>query len=278
MQFLLERAGFNRWSPAMEGKRSQAVFRKHLLAAAHEVDVNGVPLSERLYVPEQFNEVCMAEAARRRFLWLSMLPCSHQATPLAIVIGEFKGHETGAAGQRVWIRHMPDLPLLASNRSWQQLMQRYEPLLQMRDALSGQRARVLMAALVRIHGELIYEIDTTAMLLAHSQWLPVTGAHELPLLNALIAAGRRFIKPLRYRAAADSVFPNVLLLDADRLPVPLYIASPFLPAPEKGALEAFLGVAPRATWVWQTNRPMPPLPPPAIQRGDRLALLRHSSR
>jgi len=34
MHFLFERAGFNRWSPAMEGKRNQGVLHKYLQEAA----------------------------------------------------------------------------------------------------------------------------------------------------------------------------------------------------------------------------------------------------
>ena len=51
--FLFERAGFNRWSPAMTGNRSQGVLHKYLLRAAEQVRAKGVALGERLYVPEQ---------------------------------------------------------------------------------------------------------------------------------------------------------------------------------------------------------------------------------
>jgi hypothetical protein len=61
MHFLFERAGFNRWSPAMAGKRNQGVVRKYLLEAAEEIMVKGVPLAERLYVPEPFSESAKAE-------------------------------------------------------------------------------------------------------------------------------------------------------------------------------------------------------------------------
>jgi len=66
MHFLFERAGFNRWSPAMEGKRNQGVLHKYLLGAAEDVQVKGVALSERLYVPEGFSEATKAKAAQRR--------------------------------------------------------------------------------------------------------------------------------------------------------------------------------------------------------------------
>lgn len=73
MHFLFERAGFNRWSPAMAGKRNQAVLHKYLMQAAEAIQVKGEPLSNRLYVPEAFNESAKAEQAERRRARLSVL-------------------------------------------------------------------------------------------------------------------------------------------------------------------------------------------------------------
>ncbi|MFX4944858.1 DUF1173 family protein, partial [Acinetobacter baumannii] len=41
LHFLSDRAGFNRWYPAMAGRRSQAVIRRFLLAAAQGVTLKG---------------------------------------------------------------------------------------------------------------------------------------------------------------------------------------------------------------------------------------------
>jgi hypothetical protein len=100
MHFLFERAGFNRWSPAMAGKRNQGVLRKYLLEAAEEIVVKGVPLAERLYVPEPFSESAKAEAAQRRREKLAVLRPKDGQTPLAIVIGEFKASEATSQGRR----------------------------------------------------------------------------------------------------------------------------------------------------------------------------------
>ena len=48
--FLFERAGFNRWTPAMTGRRNWGVVRKFLLEAAADIDVAGGPLADRLFV------------------------------------------------------------------------------------------------------------------------------------------------------------------------------------------------------------------------------------
>src|SRR4051794_30066747 len=54
VHLLLQRAGFNRWYPRMSGRRTWYVVRKHLLAAAHEIETKGVPLADVLFLPEPF--------------------------------------------------------------------------------------------------------------------------------------------------------------------------------------------------------------------------------
>jgi hypothetical protein len=180
MHFLFERAGFNRWSPAMAGKRNQGVLRKYLLEAAEEIVVKGVPLAERLYVPEPFSESAKAEAAQRRREKLAVLRPKDGQTPLAIVIGEFKASEATSQGCRVWIRHMPDAPLLIASRSWERIERVFAPLFEARDADTGHPVRVVMAALIRARREYTYEIDAASLMLTSEHWIPVEGVHELP--------------------------------------------------------------------------------------------------
>ena len=82
MHFLFERAGFNRWYPAMEGKRTQGVMHKYLLEAADGIQTKGVTLSERLYVPEQFHEEHKSEIAERRRSKLAVLQSPRRRCPI----------------------------------------------------------------------------------------------------------------------------------------------------------------------------------------------------
>jgi hypothetical protein len=260
MHFLFERAGFNRWSPAMEGKRSQSVLHKYLLAAAEDVLVKGVPLSERLYVPEAFNEVTKADAARRRRDKLAVLRPHEGHSPLALVIGEFKASEAAALGRRVWIKHMPDAPLLVTNKTWERIERVFAPLLEARDADSGQRVRLVMAALIRARREHTYEIDAASLMLTSEHWIPVEGVYELPLVQALVAQHRRFVKPLRYDAKSAAAFPNVLLLDTGLVPIPLHVVSPFMAAKDISLKKLSVRVGASSSWLWSSIDTMPDLP------------------
>ena len=261
MHYVFERAGFNRWTPAMEGRRNQAVLRKYLLEAASGVVVKGVSLTERLYVPEPFSEATKAEAAQRRREKLAVLQPRDGHVPLALVIGEFKSCEPAASGHRLWIRHMPDAPLLLSDATWRKLQRVAAPLFEARDADSAHRVRLALCALIRAKREFTYEIEAASLMLVTAQWIPVEGVCELPLLDALVEARRRFIKPLAYDAPHAAAFPNALLLDAGAAALPLHAVSPFLDERDRARKERAIAQAGPGAWAWHTDQPMPPLPP-----------------
>lgn len=96
-------------------------------------------------------------------------------------------------------------------------------------------------------------------MLVSEHWIPVEGVHELPLINALVAQGRRFVKPLRYDARSVAGFPNALLLDVGPVPVQLHVLSPFLDAKERAAKEKAIVRGEKMAWVWSTDQPMPSL-------------------
>jgi hypothetical protein len=260
MHFLFERAGFNRWLPAMAGKRNQGVLCKHLLEAAAEMTVKGQPLAQRLYVPEPFSEASKAAAAQRRRDKLAILRPRDGQSPLAVVLGEFKTCDATAFGRRVWIKHMPDAPLLIADRTWERARRTYATYLEVHDADAGYRPHLVIAALIRAKREHIYEMDAMSLMLTSEHWIPVEGAHEIELIHALVEQQRRFIKPLRYDARNAAGFPNALLIDAGPEPVALHVVSAFADEKERAAkIEAVNRLA-SPTWVWWTDQLMPTLP------------------
>lgn len=258
--YLFERAGFNRWSPGMEGKRNQGVIHKYLHEAAADVMVKGVTLDERLYVPEPFSETAHFDAAERRRAKLAVLRPHDGQSPLALVIGEFKASDATALGRRLWIKHMPDAPLLVASNTWDRIERVFAPLFEAMDADTGHKVRLIFTALIRARREHTYEIDAASLMLTTEQWIPIEGIHELALLQALVSQRRRFIKPLRYDARSPTMFPNALLLDTGEAAVPLHVRSAFNKPPERAAKGDAVAVVGNAAWLWVTDRDMPPLP------------------
>jgi hypothetical protein len=97
-------------------------------------------------------------------------------------------------------------------------------------------------------------------MLTSEHWIPVEGVHELPLIQALVAQRRRFVKPLRYDARSVSEFANALLLDAGPAAVSLHLLSRFMTPAERLSKERAIAAGSAATWVWRTEDVMPRLP------------------
>ena len=262
MHFLFERAGMNRWYPAMEGKRNQGVLHKYLTEAAEDVMTKGLRLSERLYVPEPFNEATKSQTAERRRSKLAVLQSAEDDTQfkMALVLGEFKGSEATALGRKVWVKHMPDAPLLINAKAWERIERVYGNLFEARDADTAHKPRVVMCALIYARREHTYQIDTASFMLTTDHWIPIEGMHELDLIYALIEHKRRFMKPLRYDAKNAALFPNALLLDVGETPMALHVLSGFMDPKERGIKEKALRSNDGAQWVWYTDKPMPALP------------------
>ena len=250
----------------MEGKRSQGVLHKYLQEAAEDLTVKGVALADRLYVPEPFGEATRFETAQRRRSKLAVLNADDEQAPLAIVLGEFKAVDSAALRNRVWIKHMPDAPLLVVSKTWERMLRVFAPLFEARDADTGHQMRLVITALIRARREHTYEIDAASMMLTSAQWIPIEGIHELPLIDALVVAHRRFIKPLRYDARRDVAFPNALLLDSGPQAVPLHVVSPFMDSKERQAKEVAISGAGPAVWSWRTTDSMPPFPEASAPR------------
>jgi hypothetical protein len=157
---------------------------------------------------------------------------------------------------------MPDAPLLASNRLWDRTERVFGPLFEARDADTGVGVHLMMAALIRARREQTYEVESLSLMLTSEHWIPVEGVHELPLIQALVAQHRRFLKPLRYDTRRVSEFANALLLDAGPAVVPLHLLSTFMNPAERLAKERAIAAGGAAAWVWRTEDAMPPLPAP----------------
>ena len=264
MHFLWEGAGFNRWSPAMANRRSQAVMRKYLLEAADEAQTKGVRLSERLYVPEPFHEDCKGEIAERRRCELAFLhtPRDDLQFNMALVLAQFRAAEVSRYGRKVWLKHMPDCPLFVEARAWERIECVFRPLFEAREAHAELKLRLILCALIYAKRERIYQIDAASLMLVTGNWIPVEGVHELDLIQLLTERSRRFLKPLRYDAKSAAHYPNVLLLDTGEEPTPLHVVSGFMDTKERAAKEKALKGQGTTQWVWYTDRAMPALPEP----------------
>lgn len=116
LHFLWDRAGFNRWRPAMAGRRNWAVLRKFLLDAAAESTAKGKPLAHSLYVPEMFDARREDAIVQRRAEFMSRaIQSNGNRRSLAILIGEVKEIAPSRIGARLVVKHAPRFPFMLAD-------------------------------------------------------------------------------------------------------------------------------------------------------------------
>jgi len=262
LQFLFEQAGFNRWSPAMAGRRHQGVIQKYLYEVAAELRLKGKVLADRLYVPERFDETMMEQISARRRQRLSVLNSSggggHE---MALVVGEFKDVIDSSGTMRIRIRHMADAPLTMEPKDWLRLQRKFCWMFDLKASEVGDQVRVIMCLLVYAKQEHVLHVDTATCMLTSRNWIPLDAAFEVDLVGKLTEEKRRFLKPLRYDASPSEAFPNFLLLDTGSVPTPLHVLSGFMSKAALAAKEKAIACSEPSPWVWQTTESMAPLPP-----------------
>jgi len=262
LHLLYEKAGFNRWYPGMEGKRTQGVIRHYLTKAAEGIITKGETLDRRLYVPEPFRVEDKDQIRQRRQRSLAMLMSPHADVQfkMAILIGQFVGVEQTAYGRRITIKHMPEVALYIEDKAWERAQRAYGSILEAVDADVPRKPRAVITALIYAKREHLYQVDTLSMMLVSDQWVPLDGLHELRLIEELQRQGRSFYKPLKFDAKSAAGFPNVLLLDGPTGAMPLHVLSPFLEPKERVAKQKAIDALGKAAWVWETDGAMPELP------------------
>jgi hypothetical protein len=138
LHFLWEEAELNQWAPGMAGRRTWAVVRHRLLAAAANKAAKGVPLAELLFVPETFAAERKADIAERRGLALKPLrAAANGPRPLMVLIGEVKEIAPARFGHKLVVRHLPDMPLLLGENIHRRLKARFEAEFELADGVPG---------------------------------------------------------------------------------------------------------------------------------------------
>ena len=179
---------------------------------------------------------------------------------MALVLGEFKAAEASTFGYKIWVKHMPDCPLLVDTKTWERTARAFGGLFEARHADTGTELRLVMCALIYAKREYTFQIDTMSFMLTTEHWIPIEGTHEVELLQALTDEQRRFMKPLRYDVKSAANYANVLLLDTGNTPTPLHIVSPFMAPKDRAAKEKIIKAQETPPWAWHTDQPMPAHP------------------
>ena len=262
LHFLWEGAGFNKWTPAMAGKRSWTVVRKHLLQAAENSQVKGASLVDRLYLPESFRpDQKDAIAHRRRQLLAKMTPGHGRSRNLGILIGEVKDLQTARFGQKLIVKHAPGFDFMLAEDIYERLQKRYADELELWGAFE-ETTHLITIATFGVSAAGVASVEEMALMPVSANWIPYENVHDKELVEKLATANRRFIKGLRYNLAASKPLASVVLSDTAPLPTAMYVLPLDADDDYHAALDALKAESLLASWTWDmSNFATPDFPP-----------------
>jgi hypothetical protein len=263
LHYLWERAGFNRWYPRMQGRRSYAVLRKFLLHACEEVETKGLRLAERVFMPEGLAKDHLAWNTRRRNQPLSIRLCPVAELPfrMMIAIGEVKELSATTSGYELVLKHLPDCTFFLAPKTGERTQRAFAAELL---AWNAGQVKLIAGCLIFAGHVHLYQVEALTLMMTSEEWIPLDHPFEKDVIDKLVAEQRAFVKPLRYETKHAGKFPNFLLLDVGPRPMALDILSAFLAAPERAAKTRAIAARKPNGCVWDTAQGavMPSLPAP----------------
>lgn len=260
LHFLWDRAGFNRWRPAMTGRRNWAVLRKFLLGAAAESTAKGKPLAHSLYVPEMFDARREDAIVQRRAEFMSRaIQSNGNRRSLAILIGEVKEIAPSRIGARLVVKHAPRFPFMLADDVERRMKKAFANELALWDA--NVESHLITVATFGIGAAGVAAIEAIALMAVNENWIPVETGYEAMLVERLTKSGASFVKSLRYNLPATEPMASVIVTRPGGQLTALYIVPDDADAAFREKLEELIGESGMAAWVWDiAGGPMPELP------------------
>lgn len=220
MHFLWREAELTKWRPAFDGKRTWAVVRSHLLAAASNKVLKGRSLADALYIPEAFT-VAASEAIRTRRdrHFAHGLKRDGHGRSKMILIGEVKEIVPARFHFHALIKHVPDEPFLLTTDLHRRMTRHFANELAL--WTGSPQTHLIIAATFALADWGQPMIDELRLVPTSAQWLPVDDGFEKQLIDRLVSERRAFDKSLGFNSKLPSSSISAVLLDAPQAPVAL---------------------------------------------------------
>ena len=257
LHYLWEQAEFNKWSPAMAGKRNWYVIRKYLYETAKDKTAQNVDLDTLLYIPEVFDLDQQLAIAERRQLALNHLHELSKSQPLMLIVAEVKDIVSARFGYKMILKHLPDFPLLLNEDIYQRLYKRFAVELELWLANDNGHLMVIGTFGVNASGYAIFQ--EIALMMVTEQWIPFDNADELTLLTEVTKTNRRLIKCLRYNLPSTIPTASVLLSDKDKATIAIFVCPANASEAYRQDLQALIDNCGIKGYLWKAGNPNMPL-------------------
>lgn len=258
LHYLWEEAGFNRWSPAMAGKRNWNIIRHYLLQAAENKLAKGAPLLDILYIPETFRLDKKPEIEQRRIAWMTQHTAQGTQRPLMLLIGEINEISAARFGHKIVIKHAPDYHFMLPDDLHKRLLKHFAAEIEL---ANEKNTKLIVIATFGVSQVGTATIEELALMNIDGNWLPFENLFEENLLNALAEQKRKFIKPLRYNLPRNKPLASAVVTDSPAGLAALYVVPPAADDDYDATLTGIIEDSETRTWLWRTGaEPIPALP------------------
>ena len=206
LHYLWERAGLSVWQ--RERRRTWASCHEQLVQHIGSCVINGLDLNDVLYVVPPFRRDTADRNAAAWDAFLGRLGRAGKHHRRGLVLGQIRVIEPSQFSIGVRLAHLRK-PLYVKETLLERAHRSHRAAFSDAAGPGGlQNALFLVDRSPRGHAV----VEDLAVMLTNSAWIPADSSHEVQMADALIAAGRTFLKPLRFDRT-KSVFPDFVLLD-----------------------------------------------------------------
>ncbi|CAM3174244.1 DUF1173 family protein [Stackebrandtia soli] len=214
LHYLWESAGLNTWRPGRP--RTWSACAGRLVDEIGDVVVDGDPLAKHTFVVPPFDRTRHdVHLGQYREFATRLGGPRHR---LGLIIGELDGLVPRRYSTQWRIRQLRDLVVYATGELSDRIGRSYPVAVPRLDAPPGERVRAVGVYAVtrnpKARGDHL-TLHDAALMACTGDYVPIDSRHELTMAAALTAAGRRFLKPLRFDASRDLVLPDFVLTDED---------------------------------------------------------------
>lgn len=261
LHYLWHESGMTKWTSAWAGKRRWWNLQWHLLEAAKHMVVKGAPLSDILYIPEQFrSQNKQAIEQRRTEALVHALPPKSGPRPLMVLVGEVKEFASARSGMNLIVKHIPGFPFILDEGMYRRLQARFDSEMALWSA--DEASHLIAIATFGMNAAGLATVEEMALMAVSENWIPYESAYEKRLVDALAKVRQQSTKGLRYNLPADRPIAAALFLQRQPRPVALYIVPPTAGDEFEAALGELIASRPEMdAWAWRVaGGEMPPLP------------------
>ena len=205
LHYLWDRAGLNVWWPAMQGKRDSGLVNARLREAASDIKVGQIKLDRVLLLS------ALAKEGRWALLNQERVLEANQGGLRLLMIAPLASYRREREMNALPIKGYGGLPFLdVDAQLWDAVRNRYHRAV----AAWQQGSSVITIAQLEVKGNVRYaRVLDVALMSVTDNWIPVDSSYEKRIADKLTLEKRAFLKPMRFDAEEDEVFPDFILRD-----------------------------------------------------------------